>query len=57
MGSKKQADALMAAGVSAETLWRAHLMAHPELLNREGIEVVPVSPSTATARLCAGYGS
>jgi hypothetical protein len=39
-GGQAKAEALMAAGVRADTLWRAHLMVHPELLNRDGIEIV-----------------
>jgi hypothetical protein len=40
--SEEQADALLAAGVKADTLWRLRVMEHPEMFTREGIEVVAV---------------
>jgi hypothetical protein len=39
----QQAESLMAAGVRADTLWRARLMVEPGMLNRDGIEVVEVA--------------
>lgn len=44
-----QARALLAAGVRADALWRAHYMANPELLDRKGIEVVPVGADAMDA--------
>jgi hypothetical protein len=42
-GSKEKTESLMAAGVRADTLWRARLILQPGLLNRDGIEVVEVT--------------
>ncbi len=39
---KAQAEAFLTAGVRADTLWRLRLMENPHMLNREGIEIVPV---------------
>jgi hypothetical protein len=48
-GDQEKADGLQSKGVSADTLWRMHLMANPEFLNREAIEVVQVSTDTTDA--------
>jgi len=59
VGSEEQAQALLARGVRADTLWRMHLMADGTLLNRQGIEVISVGGlrdiggPTASGRACS----